>query len=237
MRGANLFGAIMSMAVLAGLAAPVPVAQADLYSCAFKGTAGPFTPDDLFDRGIESVQTDLAQGDQGDGTDNPITRNPTLDDTDNGAPSDDGTYELTTAGAAAGAVSCIAVNDDGGPTGWGGGQPAAADTGAITSSGTYNNQICGTGTFTDTNAATTFTSDNGQLPDVTEASYRIRFYAGQGQLDITAMSGPAGTFGRVLGAEGYVNIIPTAPNVGDCITQDVEEMQVTGAFAYWMANP
>jgi hypothetical protein len=214
------------MAIVAAIAVPLlgaSVAQADRYSCAFTGAAGPIMP------GVTDIEADLADGDRGDGTANPITGDPRLDDTDEGTAANDGTYGFTTAGAATGAAACIGVNDDQGRTGWPSQLPADGDTGDITSSGDYNNQICGTGTAT-SRPGTTITSDNGRMPGVSDATYGIVFIAGQGQLDISSISGPPSTppgYTNANGPEGVVNITPTH---GNCINEPVTEFQATGAF-------
>lgn len=271
---------LILITALGALAVPLfaaSAAHADEYSCAFTGAAGPLTPDNsepagnpvgdpTFPRndelGVESILTDLRHGDEGDGTTNdPLTRDPRLDDSDNGngrgaaAPSiaaggEDGDYSFATA---ADGVRCLYV-----PTGAAGpSRVAGVYSGTITSNGEYDNQVCGTGWAKDN--GTDSTGFGGveltkvDLPDIgattgpaadivddaatgTATTYRIDFRAGQGALNITSATNADGETGSGQDVDGVVIIEPTspAPNASTvpCVTANGDVTGFTVAGAF-----
>lgn len=236
-------------------------AQADVASCVFTGAAGPITPYQGPETGVESVlgdplddtDGDLGQGNEGDSLLGPPPGGDPLTDTDNGVSSPllgpvtpagaDGSYHFDNIGQAAPSL-CLAVDDVGETDDPGTTYPDGPDTGLfeaeISSDGEYDNRICGTGlassraehpTTVDVEPArdpvlgTELALGNGE--DFTDAIYNIVFAAGSGPLEISFAENENTETG--VGA-GIVNILPT-PGNGNCITEDVEEFQASGAFA------
>ena len=101
------------------------------------------------------------------------------------------------------------------------GNPVATGTAHITSSGSYQNVLCGTGTATGT-AQVAF--NNGQTFNV---GYTIAFASGVGALAVT--SGATGG-GEVTIVPGDVPQPVGNGSGGNCITTGVTAFQVYGAF-------
>ena len=90
----------------------------------------------------------------------------------------------------------------------------------ITLNGDYANRVCGTGGVETTAGVIDFI--NPLVDDVTGLSIRIDFIAGQG---VMVVAGNAG--GHPVAGDGTVQIRPV---VGNCVTTDVEQWAVDGAF-------
>lgn len=136
---------------------------------------------------------------------------------------DAGSYEFTGGG------TCIHVDNDDGSDGTG------VYTGTISSTGRYNNQICGTGTATSNaaNGGSTSVTVEGSptgnpLADaegpVSDVDYHIDFTGGNGLLTINSATNANGETG---GGAGYVNIHPSQ---GNCVNESVKEFLVSGSF-------
>lgn len=160
---------ITGAAALAVSAIAVPAAQADDYSCTFTGATGNIgavnagNPPDVPEVGVESILTDDAQANEGDGA-APAAR---LNDTDNGnghvrlnpvlggaaapigAGTEDGSYDFSTAAppATAGTATCLYLNTTPGPVTPGDG--SGVYPAQISSHGEYDNTVCGSGTADD----------------------------------------------------------------------------------------
>ena len=106
-----------------------------------------------------------------------------------------------------GGVNC-AGNDNGTPR---------AEAGTVNASGTYVNQLCGTGTADGTSTVT--------LPSGTvTASFHIDFRGGNGVITITNAQRNNGETGTGSGAAQLV------PDQGNCVTTPVNTFRVAGGF-------
>lgn len=234
---------LILITALGALAVPLVAAsgaQADYYSCVFTGAAGPVegysSPAETgavppkTEPGVESILTDIAQGDEGDDIGHAIGVHDGLTDTDNGNGSasgtgEDGKYQFATG---ANGVTCAYVPV---PYPRGTREPGIY-SGTISSNGEYNNIVCGTGSAEDDGPPSTTPGSTGiteittvSLPtqvagppggtaagivdpaaDGTSTRYRIDFVGGQGALQITRAQNEDGQVG--VGA-GVVSIRPT----------------------------
>ncbi len=117
-----------------------------------------------------------------------------------------GAYSFQTTSLAGGAPSCLGVSTDSLPS-----EVAAGCT--VTSSGTYSNIVCGTGTAT---GNATITESDGSTENVN--GYTIIFVAGVGVLvDVSGVAGGGGD-----DAAAVVDITPSQNGIGsppNCVTQ------------------
>lgn len=239
---------LILITALGALAVPLVAAsgaQADVASCAFGGATGsidsvtgtdvPAFPNEV-GGGVESVLTDLADGNTGGGQ---------LTDTDNGTGVDGGYTFSNSPGPPPGDPTkfgaCVYVDSPGSPA-----TASGLYTAVISSAGDYDNTVCGTGfagdgatfsvvglgaqgpAFVDKSTTVTLTAVQSigapAPPDVLDADYAIRFAAGEGVLDIDSIENPVGT-NRLVNddaagqdaPEGFVNIAPTKTE-GDLTT-------------------
>jgi hypothetical protein len=242
---------------------PVPtVPPSDVFSCVFTGATGGLNPS------IQSVATDLAppagadslggttdtltDSDNGSGGLQPVGGVPYLLDSSfvPGNAKNDGGYNFSTANSPLGAANpseCIQVSDVENP-----GELLAGEVGVypidISSSGEYENIVCGTGGATSKGSTTVTEATNRVIPPlpaaggfegVSSADYTINFVAGQGALVISDLKTNDGD--SAGGGTGVVNITPTqsTPSTSPlnplgtnvpCITGDVTQFTATGAF-------
>lgn len=98
----------------------------------------------------------------------------------------------------------------------------AAETGVVAigidSSGSYVNQVCGTGTA---DGSATITGPSAELPAT--INYHIQFVAGVGVLTVTGGSHADGS-----GAQGGGGIDITPTNIGGCVTAPALGFNVEG---------
>ena len=102
-----------------------------------------------------------------------------------------------------------------------GGTPLSSTSAHISASGTYTNQVCGTGTADGT--ATIDFNVNGVRAS---SNFHIDFRGGQGVLTLTYNVTAGGT-GSGSG-QGAISIVPSG---GNCVNEDVSEFTVLGGFA------
>jgi hypothetical protein len=196
---------LIPLAVMAAVAAIPASAQADVHGPA----ACVLTPMGVAGTSsVLSVQTDLADG--------------VLLDTDTGTGA---SPHFTFSGTA----TCAGVNVSATPI------PAVIPPGTynISASGEFANLVCGTGTATGT-----ATLSGGVAPNAVAISttFGLVFVGGVGELSIAVTGGSinSGTDPINSGSGiGVVDIIPNAtdPFGSNCITQDVHNFFVNGAFA------
>jgi hypothetical protein len=93
----------------------------------------------------------------------------------------------------------------------------------INSAGTYVNSVCGTGTADGNPGGTTVT---GGASPFSAVNYHIDFRGGQGTLRVSNAHDDA--TGDDYSGAGHVVIVPTT---GNCVTTDVTQFTVAGAFA------
>jgi hypothetical protein len=124
-----------------------------------------------------------------------------------------GTYSFTTTGAAD--DFCLYYSDGDIPSNF---LPELGFCN-LTSSGTFTNQVCGTGTATSSNATTvTTTAVEGEGEGtVSSVAYTISFTAGVGTLTGTAFEGPdpGEAAGNNVTLTGTLTLTPT---VGNCLS-------------------
>jgi hypothetical protein len=187
-------------------------AQDHSMDCGFSGlvgTADPFLPHEHA-AGVESVATDLANSDHGGHV--------LLDQ-------DHGRYTFSGNG------TCVI--DDGGP------QRVATVT--ISSTGVYANTVCSTGNASAVDGRTNaeegtgfadWTSvREGQSDLFNDVAYDIDFTGGNGVLEGTADHNLDDRRGALT---GFVRI---TPQVGNCLTTDVQVFQVAGSFHWAEGTP
>jgi hypothetical protein len=199
--------AAAGMAIIAAMAFSFSSASAGDPShtadCSFTGLAGTATPDATHaphTAGVESFQQDASIAEHGD--------NVILD-------FDHGSYTFTGTG------TCV-VNE-GNP-----GDPRVANV-TIASSGTYANQICGTGTATSASGNTTVKQGTTDL--VNSVAYSIDFKGGTGPLTGTANHQKDNNPVKLA---GVVNITPSQGScaTGTGPTSGVTQFSVAGDFAW-----
>jgi hypothetical protein len=104
--------------------------------------------------------------------------------------------------------------------------PEVATTCTITSSGTYLDVVCGTGTATGTS---TISSD---ADGVVTGAYTIVFVAGVGVLQNALLGNPPTSPNPGLSPEGaaigVIDIVPTNAASGGCVIAPVDSFNVTG---------
>lgn len=135
-----------------------------------------------------------------------------------------------------GDANCAAQDQDGDVL-----QPSADGSNVtISSEGTYDNMVCGTGWAYDTggDSTTTVTPDDPSFPTIQGVGYEITFVGGTGPMRIGAgpatapSAGGAELAGNYVGG-GVVNIVPE--NIGPagvgCVNAQVDQFVVNGGFA------
>ena len=190
-------------------------ALGDNLTCVFTGVSGTLADDTNPANGIPGAAQDFGFDPANPGV-----------PTDLGPDVETGTYNFSGSANCAGRIGPTTVTPNPSPTG---------SNATISSAGTYENDICGTGWANDPSGGGTsvdVTTIAGG-PEVTNIGYEVRFTAGAGALNIGGKSTKPATAGNNL-VGNYIGVgaVSILPQAGDsCVNGQVKQFDVRGGFA------